>query len=85
MDLLLDVNIVVDICQPRVHATRASKAIENCRQSGGRIWLYAGAVQSMQYVLADGLVRDAQLTGRTLSRTAALRRASPPHFGQVVS
>ncbi len=76
MDLLLDVNIVVDICQPRADAARALLTIERCRQSGGRIWLYAGAVQSMQYALADGLWRDAQIAAKTMSRTAALRRSS---------
>ena len=76
VDLLLDVNIVVDICQPRADAGRALLAIERCRQAGGRIWLYAGAVQSMQYVLADGLARDAERANRPLSRTAALRRSA---------
>ena len=76
VDLLLDVNIVVDICQPRADAGRALLAIERCRQAGGRIWLYAGAVQSMQYVLADGLARDAERADRPLSRTAALRRSA---------
>ncbi len=76
MDLLLDVNIVVDICQPRADAARALLAIERCRAAGGRVWLYAGAVQSMQYALADGLWRDAQLAAKTMSRTVALRRSS---------
>ena len=75
MHLLLDVNIIVDICQPRAGADDALAALARCRQAGGTVWLYAGAVQSMQYVLSDGLAADSMRKGQTLTRTAALRRA----------
>ena len=38
MDLLLDLNIVLDICVPvPEHAELALRALEKCRESGGKI------------------------------------------------
>ena len=52
MDLLLDVNVVIDYCAPRVrwHA-QAKESLEQCAAGGGRIWLYAGSVQTLLYNL----------------------------------
>ena len=56
MDLLLDVNVILDICQPRsAFAPAAHKAISQCKQAGGRLRLYTGSVQTLQYTLAQGL------------------------------
>jgi len=47
MDLLLDVNIVIDICQPRpAFSSLALQAIAKCHAEGGRMWLYTGSVQT---------------------------------------
>ncbi len=74
MDLLLDVNVAIDICQPRPQfAPAALRAISRCRASGGRVWLYAGSVQTLHYTLAHSLTRDAASSGRVLSNAAALR------------
>jgi UDP-2-acetamido-2-deoxy-ribo-hexuluronate aminotransferase len=60
MDLLLDVNIVIDICQPRPQfVKRALKSLSLCRAEGGRMWVYAGSVQTLEYNLLKGLMTDA--------------------------
>ncbi len=76
MDLLLDVNIVVDVCQPRsAFSASALKAIAACHARGGRMWLYAGSVQTLEYSLARGLVRQAGSEGFALPVSEALRRS----------
>jgi UDP-2-acetamido-2-deoxy-ribo-hexuluronate aminotransferase len=56
MDLLLDINIAIDYCAPRVrwHA-QARESLERCAASGGRVWLYAGSVQTLLYNLYSEL------------------------------
>jgi len=40
MDLLLDVNIVLDLCTPRMRwYGAAANAVSDCVNNGGRIWL----------------------------------------------
>ena len=52
MDLLLDVNIVIDLCAPRLKwYTEAQAAISKCIANSGRIWLYTGSVQTLVYNL----------------------------------
>lgn len=51
MDLLLDVNVTVDSCIRREPFFQdADFAIAKCLHVGGRIWLYAGSVQTLEYV-----------------------------------
>jgi UDP-2-acetamido-2-deoxy-ribo-hexuluronate aminotransferase len=58
MDLLLDVNIIVDICAPREQFEKQARdAITLCRQSGGRLWVYTGSVQTLEYTLFHELKR----------------------------
>ncbi len=77
MDLLLDVNIVLDICEPRPeHARMALEALEKCRSEGGTLWLYAGSAQTLHHVLAGGLLTRASEAGTRLTRGEALRRSS---------
>lgn len=76
MDLLLDVNIVLDICQPRpAFAKPALQALSQCRRDGSRMWLYTGSVQTLEYNLVKGLVDEARLRGHALPRPEAHRRA----------
>lgn len=76
MELLLDVNIVIDICQPRpAFSDSALKALAKCHAQGGRMWLYAGSVQTLEYTLARGLVQQAGSEGLSLSVAEALRRS----------
>jgi UDP-2-acetamido-2-deoxy-ribo-hexuluronate aminotransferase len=64
MDVLLDVNIVVDICQPRPEFTvDALKVLSRCQAEGSRIWLYAGSVQTLEYSRLRGLMADAAAAG----------------------
>ena len=59
MDLLLDVNVVVDICtQRRPHFEAARDAVAACQAAGGRIWLYVGSVQTLEYVTRAELSRQ---------------------------
>jgi UDP-2-acetamido-2-deoxy-ribo-hexuluronate aminotransferase len=76
MDLLLDVNIVLDICEPRPEfAELALAALAKCRSAGGKLWLYAGSVQTLHHALANGLLSRAHATNTSLTRAEALRRS----------
>lgn len=58
MDLVLDVNIIVDICAPREQFERPARdAITLCKRNGGRLWIYAGSVQTLEYTLCHELKR----------------------------
>ena len=56
MDLLLDINIVVDVCAKRPPFYQdADLALAKCLHEGGRVWLYAGSVQTLEYVTRQEL------------------------------
>ena len=58
MDILLDINIAVDICTRREqHFETADLAVSKCLSEGGRLWLYVGSVQTLEYVTRDELRR----------------------------
>jgi hypothetical protein len=45
MDLLLDVNIVLALCTPRLRwFDAAANAVSHRIKNGGRIWVYVGSV-----------------------------------------
>ena len=73
MDLLLDVNIVVDICTRRdPHFEAADVAVAKCEHEGGRVWLYVGSVQTLEYVTRAELKRlslegNQQVTAKQLA------------------
>lgn len=68
MDLLLDVNIVLDLCTPRLRwYDSAREALDRCRDSGGRLWLYVGSVQTMEYTLRHALLEKSRDEGEELS------------------
>lgn len=72
-DLLLDVNIVVDICAHRAPFFAASaEAVIRCLDHGGTVWLYAGSVQTMEFVLARELVRMSESEAESLSPPRAI-------------
>ena len=76
MDLLLDLNIVLDICVPiPEHAELALRALEKCRESGGKIWLYTGSVQTLHYALANALLSSEPATGTPLTKFEASQRS----------
>lgn len=69
MDLLLDVNIVADVCTKRAPFFRtADLAIAKCRNDGRKLWLYAGSVQTLEYVVRGELQRGNQESGLTLTQ-----------------
>jgi UDP-2-acetamido-2-deoxy-ribo-hexuluronate aminotransferase len=58
MNLLLDVNVVVDVCAKRQpYYADSLGAVAFATKQGHRIWLYAGAVQTMEYTLGSELKR----------------------------
>ena len=76
MDLLLDVNIVVDICTRREgFHKQAELAIAKCEEEQGKLWLYAGSVQTLEYVMRAELKRSQgarlpPMTGRQIQHKA---------------
>ncbi len=68
MDLLLDVNVVVDICAKREPFFElADLAVSKCHLEGGRLWLYTGSVQTLEYVTRSALKFANEQAGRKLS------------------
>jgi UDP-2-acetamido-2-deoxy-ribo-hexuluronate aminotransferase len=68
MDILLDINVAVDICIGRKPwCEDADLAIIKCQSEGGRLWLYTGSVQTLEYVTRSELHRMAVAQGRKLS------------------
>jgi UDP-2-acetamido-2-deoxy-ribo-hexuluronate aminotransferase len=56
MDLLLDINVAVDVCTKRSPFYQdADLALAKCLYEGGRLWLYAGSVQTLEYVTRQEL------------------------------
>ncbi len=56
MNLLLDVDVVVDICAQRQPYCRdAELAVNHCQSAGGRVWLYSGSVQILEYLVTEAL------------------------------
>lgn len=60
MDLLIDVNIALDVCTGRMpHAEYSAAAMLQCTNNRGRLWLYVGSVQTLEYNLFSELKRHA--------------------------
>ena len=76
MDILLDVDIVLDICtQRKPHAERSALALELARYLGGKLWLYCGSTQALEYNLYNELQRDNADSQTPLSSKALLQKA----------
>ena len=85
MDLLLDVNIVLDICALREkHADSSAEAVEKCMLSGGRVWLYSGSVQTFDYNLRNELRRiySNKAMDLTNAQCAGLSKATLTEFAK---
>ena len=77
MDVLLDVNVVVDICAQRpAFAATAQDGVRRCKEHGGRVWLYTGSVQTCQYVLRDALAEQLERQGKKASGAKLLAVAT---------
>lgn len=58
-DLLIDVNVAIDVCAHRSpHAEWSAAALLHCTDHGGRLWLYSGSVQTLEYTLLRELKRQ---------------------------
>ena len=72
MDLLLDVNIVIDLCTPRWQWHHQARSVLNCcAEASGRVWLYAGSVQTLIY----NLFKELKLARPNLSGKVAMQLA----------
>lgn len=68
MDLLLDINVSVDTCtQRKAFFENASLALAKCTLEGGRLWLYAGSVQTLEYVTRAELKLNYQRAGQQIT------------------
>lgn len=84
-DLVLDVSIVVDLCLERgEHFADALAALEKANAEGHRIWLYAGSVQALQYVLANELRRSSHQPDLSLAQSHDLARRLLSRFSMSV-
>ena len=76
MDVLLDVNIVLDVCVPRpAYRAAARDAIALCRYHGDRVWIYTGSVQTLEYNLINELKRGLVQQGIPVSTRQVVARA----------
>lgn len=74
-DLLLDVNIVVDVCSVRQPwYINSTEAIARCLDYGGRLWLYSGSVQTCEYSLAKEIFSQNQQKGISFASSLAASR-----------
>jgi len=73
--VLLDVNVVVDVCVGRPGSAVSVAAVARAKASGLSVWLYTGAVQTMEFVLAGELLRIHATKGMTLTKGSAIERA----------
>lgn len=72
MDLLLDVNVVIDLCAPRPQWHAAARdVLKQCADSSARVWLYTGSVQTLIY----NLHKEIRLARPAIPAKAALRVA----------
>ncbi len=76
MDLLLDVNVILDICAPREEFEEAARdVVALCSQNKGRLWIYTGSVQTLEYTLVGELKRQSAAGGAGAGNPALTRRA----------
>ncbi len=74
--LILDVNIVVDACTSRSSSVESVAAVAKAKAAGVALWVYAGSVQTLEFVLASEIVRlNAKRGFPLLTRANAARRA----------
>ena len=76
MDLLLDVNIVLDICAVRMpYAEQAADAIQKCLDSGGKLWIYAGSIQTLEYTMVQELTHHYKTASQSHTKSQIVYQA----------
>ena len=73
--LLLDVNIVIDACIERENSIESIAAIAKAKSLNINIWLYTGSVQTLEYVLAEEIIKQQNNKNQTISKGTALRES----------
>jgi UDP-2-acetamido-2-deoxy-ribo-hexuluronate aminotransferase len=74
--VLLDINVVVDICAHRMpYAITSAQAVAQCELNGITVCIYAGSVQTLEFVLAAELMRMAEQSGVALTAKMAGKQA----------
>lgn len=71
--ILLDVNVVVDLCVKRGGSANSRLAVAVAEEIGVNLWLYAGSVQTLEYVVAAELRLQQQ--GEEVSGSTARQQA----------
>jgi UDP-2-acetamido-2-deoxy-ribo-hexuluronate aminotransferase len=85
MDLLIDVNIVLDVCANRMpFAPISAAALQHCKDQGAKLWLYAGSVQTMEFNMVREVIRKAEGQDTQINKRqcAALARRALKVFAQ---
>ena len=76
MNILLDIDIVLDICaQRKPHAETSALAIEATKSRGAKLWLYCGSTQTLEYNLYKLLKRENQTSNAPLTNKSLLLKA----------
>lgn len=73
--LLLDVNVVVDLCVERSGSPNARLALALAESAGVALWVYAGSVQTLEYAVAWEIYAQALEDGHGLTGSGARARA----------
>ena len=72
MDLLLDVNVVIDLCAPRPQWHALTRQVfDRCAKSSVKLWLYTGSVQTLTY----NLLHEIRRARPTISAKPAMQLA----------
>jgi UDP-2-acetamido-2-deoxy-ribo-hexuluronate aminotransferase len=73
--VLLDVNVVVDLCVDRAGSANSRLSVALAKHNGSACWVYVGSIQTLEYVVADELFRQAEDNGSPISRALSRARA----------
>ncbi len=73
--ILLDVNVVVDLCVERDGTANSALAIALAESTGKSIWVYTGSVQTLEYVVAQEIYRVSQSKGILISHNESNKKA----------
>ena len=81
MDLLIDINIVLDVCAGRMpFAPVSASALQHCHNQGSKLWLYAGSIQTMEYNMVREVQRRAESAKLTQRQCATRARQALKAF-----
>ena len=76
MDLLLNKDVIADLCVNNgTNSKDVAQALETCKNEGGRLWVYVGAVHSIRYTLFAALQKEHERRGQQVSEQEITRKA----------